>query len=265
MELRTGDFRISIRIAEETTETSPHTGKELRRIRAECAISHQQKEQLRAALKKDVNVTLCDHEGRELGTYSAKLGSFVHRQAASLGQGTIELSEVEILHPSSLVIGDLEVEPVEFEETADDGSLCIAARFDPDLDGAHYLFELPHESTYFPVVRHGLSDDVKSMRFGKCIWSQAGEAVKHRVTLVEETYDQGVSKPGLLSDYPEANNVQDMLADQIEILAQLIERLQAKGILLEEEVEAVRTVARKAHLRRLADFYKVRDVDNVEW
>ena len=113
---------------------------------------------------------------------------------------------------------------------------------------------------YFPVIRRGINDETKEMRFGKIIWSKDEEIIKFKIYLVDKQYDaERGSALGLFE--PEMSNVKHTLADNTENFAALLKVLQEKNLLTSEEIERVKTVNDKDYNSRMLEFERVKDID----
>ena len=115
---------------------------------------------------------------------------------------------------------------------------------------------------YFPVVRHGISDETREMRFGESLWSRHDDGKKHSLHLVEKSYDEdGELRRGIFQ--PEMSIMQDFIARHDEIIQEMLTSLIRKGILESEEAEALRKRASERVWDKKRDFYSVEDID--EW
>lgn len=114
---------------------------------------------------------------------------------------------------------------------------------------------------YFSVVRKGVNDKPREMRFGKVLWSKKDDKYRERIVLFDKAVDEGGLQRGWLE--PEATNVAASLAATRLRLSALLDKLVAKGVLTTEESEQVRTVDDDRFERELRERYRVNDVD--EW
>ena len=91
---------------------------------------------------------------------------------------------------------------------------------------------------YFPVIRQGISEEPKEMRFGQSIWSRDEETVTFKIYLVDKKHDEEEDNSlGLFQ--PEMGNIKDLLAANTEKFFSLLKILEQKKILTSDEIEQV--------------------------
>lgn len=172
---------------------------------------------------------------------------------------TLHLEEIERLKIDSLVIAGVEVTPYEFTERYDD-AIIIQAKIKLSKEDAEKLDMATKEYKYFDVIRRGISDEVKKMRFGKVIWSENDGYIKKDIVLVEDIYDGKESSiPKIFQ--PELSNIMDMLAYIKNLNDELVKLLISKGQLSTEELEQIKTVAKNNIKATAKEYYRVKDID----
>ena len=158
----------------------------------------------------------------------------------------------------ALQIGEEVVQPYVYTEELDGSALIITARVEIDSATNERLRKL---EGYFPVIRKGIQDEPRSMRFGVNLWSEDGEKRKVQITLVEEIYDKEKKERSILQ--PEFGNVSALLARTHLRMKYLMNTLKAKGILADEEISQILDVSDTDRREQNEEFYRVKDLD--EW
>jgi hypothetical protein len=172
---------------------------------------------------------------------------------------TWELLEIEDLKVEKLVINDLELVPYRYKEELDEKDMLTIDTF-VELSEAEEkrLRALP---TYFRVVRKGVQDDAREMRFGQILWSKKEneDKLRLRLTLVDKALDACGDRHDFLE--PQFGNVSVTATVTRLRLRALLDRLVAKGVLSSEEVDAIHAVDEGAVNRELQHLFRVDDLD----
>jgi hypothetical protein len=115
--------------------------------------------------------------------------------------------------------------------------------------------------TYFRVVRKGIHDDAREMRFGQILWSKKENEDKFRLrlTLVGQALDACGDRHHFLE--PQFGKVGRYHNCYTPSLRALLDRLVAKGVLSSEEVDAIHAVDKGAADREFQQLFRVDDVD----
>ena len=116
------------------------------------------------------------------------------------------------------------------------------------------------ENIYLDVIRKGISDEVKKMRFGKVIWSENDGYIKKDIVLVEDVYD---NKESSISKFfePEFSNIMNILAYVYNLNEELFKLLMSKGQLSTEELEQTKEMAKNNIRETTKKYYRVEDID----
>jgi hypothetical protein len=146
---------------------------------------------------------------------------------------------MEDLQATQLVIDGWALTPYKYKEEIDDEALIVQARVQLSAEEYKRLFELP---TYFSVVRKGIDDEPREMRFGQCLWSESDDKYKIQLYLVEKRLDD--SKRGLGHSFlePQSSNDAGRIVRSAILLDRLIDSLIHKGVLSAEESEKLRQI-----------------------
>jgi len=218
------------------------------------------KETLEAS--EDGGLYSLDNENNILKEYSATSKGFSYSGNNSNGDTiysyNLYFEEVVNVNLEALKISDLTVKPYNFEQRYDNG-IIITASVKLTIDDMEKFKNIEDGDRYFNVIRHGISEKIVKMRFGRNIWSEHDDFFKVQLSLVEDCYDSDNKNQGFFG--PEMSNIQDMLAYQQSLNKELINLLLAKSIVSEEEVEVAKDKAQKNLSEVYRLFYKVKDVD----
>ena len=254
---KAGGFTIKAERLNRETVTSLHTGKDLFRIDAQFFASERQKDEVNAAREDKAAVLITtDDPPREIPiTIQQKLYSYTDGRSQQTYTWT--LIEKEEFSLTSIELAGVVLTPYKYEEEFGQQSLTINMRVETDDAARQKLRELP---LYFPVIRRGISDEPRSMRFGQTLWStdDAGKS-KFRYVLVDESYD-ATGGHGFLE--PQFSNVQDHLAIATERLAKLIDVLETKGLISKEDADKIIEVPDEAFWQRKREYARVDDLDD---
>ena len=264
--------RLRISVQNEERLLSAHTGRELRRQVGQAATAEGDHTLVLDALKRDP-IPSVDTEGQRAALWKVRVPQY------SLQNGrchfSLELTEVEDLpHPESVVLGGdaaFTLIPYAYREESSAGN-GIQINLKTTLAPAETerLFEFRRQvgsgEEYFPVVRYGISDDTRRMRFGWGRWSRHEAEDKVEVILVEDRVDQSDPqiKRGLGDGFPDTR-ARGEIAFAIEHRVALLDLLEKKGVLSAEEREGLVERAREGSARRYLDFSRVADLDEEEF
>jgi hypothetical protein len=179
----------------------------------------------------------------------------------------ITWTQSEQLNAREVELDGLRLAPTRYEEQAnDDGSITIAMQATLSADDTDRLRELVWEARpetrYRTVIRHGISEVPRSMRFGRVLWQQLGDGqVAHDITLVDEAYDRNGDQSAFaaLSGEPQVGNLIQYVTSLTAQLDALLAELARSGALDEAAVQRVRESASEANKRQY-DFFKVGDL-----
>lgn len=279
--LRLSEGEIHLGVTEATEERSHSTGKTLRHLVADVRLARGPGGRddgiaaLEAALKGDDPVEVLD-ESNVATPFQVRRRQMSYRQGEAERHYVLELNEVEPTDCADLVIdGRSFGKPDRYSEKVDDvrteqgdelRALIVHATVrlsDDDLDWV-WNRKRSNEPRYFPVVRQGVSDEPRSMRFGRVIWDRHDDGLRAFLVLVEETYDRDPDHQGpALLERPEDSTVRRQFLDLQVEMDRLLELLVSKNVLTPDEVSLVKRPDEEARWQRRRSLYEVDDVD--EW
>lgn len=254
-------------IISESTFRSKHTGRELKCIEVRLVEKGKQAhEKLLGILKagRDEGIDSTDGKGKVLNKWKVKNNSYSYSEGGydSNYFHSIELEEMEELEVTSLKVGGLDLHPYSYEEKFDEDALIIEAKVVLSKSQYSDLKEIMKKTRYFPVIRQGINEEPREMRFGVTRWSEHEQGVKHELLLIDKSYDD--IKKGFKGLFdPEMSRMQDVIAEDAEILKELISTLTNKGLLSIEEGDHIRARALERVWDRKRDFYRMKDIDET--
>lgn len=262
-------YRLPVRITSEEDEVSPFTGRDLRHVTARA--SHDDDR----AHDEIIDATTGDGEARgrlyrdgkeDEGPWKVSISqwsSSSRNGVVTTYRYTVELTEVDDYTVDTLVVEDLEFDILAYDERITGTSLSVDFVGEIEEENLEEYFELwGSQGTYFDVVRKGVDESPRSMRFGTSFWSKHEDTCKIKATLVDASYDNEHSGTGLSTVTIPASNARAVLAKQGAMMDQLLETLAGKGVLSEQEAEEVRGAAESDDVsRQLFRFYCVEDAE----
>ena len=251
---------------EEETRISAHTGKEIIKFFIRLSIQGEVKRKLfEDFIQEAKNSGLYEVNGNgEITTrYMVINTSYSYtghdKDHDTLFSYIIYLEEKEELNINKLVICDYPLIPYEYEETIDGDALIIEAKVKWTNDERQELKQRIKGNKYFEVIRQGISEEKKLMRFGTNIWSSHDSFIKEKLIIVENIYDN--KKPIKGFNYPEIDNLEIIAATNKQLLMSMLELLSSKKIISEDEIQKINNEACEKYKDLIIDFYRVKDID----
>lgn len=172
-----------------------------------------------------------------------------------------ELLQIEELKIETLAVGELELRPYKYhEDFGYKDVLTIFARVELTEPEEEQLHKQP---VYFQVVRKGVNDVPREMRFGQMLWSKKEGDEKRRVQLilVDKAFDDDGPHRGFME--PQFGNVAATAAAVRTSVSALLDKLVTKGVLSDEEAALIRVVGKESIRKELWENDRVDDLD--EW
>lgn len=254
-------------IMSESTFRSKHTGRELKCI--EVRLVEKEKQAHEKLLKilqvgREEGIDSTDGKGKVLSKWKIKNNSYSYSEGShdSNYYHSIELEEMEKLEVTSLKVGGLDLHPYSYKEKFDEDALIIEAKVVLSKSQYSDFKEIMKKTRYFPVIRQGISEEPREMRFGVTRWSELEHRVKHELLLVDKSYDD--IKKGAKGFFdPEMSRMQDMIAEDTEIIDELLSTLTNKGLLSLQEIDRIRAKASERVWDREREFYRMKDIDDA--
>ena len=254
---------LTFPVEEVEAAQSPHTGRELRKLKTSVTVSPQV-----AAQVKDLLATspVADSEG-SLWSGNLDMESYTNDGPHNM---TITWSESEHLQADTIEFEGLKLAPSagHYEErTNKDGSIAVAFQATLTTEETDRLRSLVpakrSEVRYWPVIRRGVSDEPRNMRLGRVLWQQLDDgAIGHDITLVDEAFDSSEASNAFLglAGEPQVGNLIHQVSALLVQFETLLAELEAAGTVAPEAVERVRASADTLAATRRHIFFEVSDL-----
>lgn len=240
---------------------SPFTGRDLRKLKTVVPVASPAVDLVKSLLASS---PLADADGAlwsgslDMESYTAENGPHTL---------TITWSEWERVHADTVEFEGLALVPTRYEER-DDGEGVLIVSFQANLspDETEIFRGLLASSIghqlYWPVVRRGVSDDPRTMRFGRILWQTLEDGgFAHDITLVDEAHDADESSALLgLGGEPQVSNLIDQLLALRMQFERLLDEVQRSGVLTPQTVDAVRAGGKESGAARRYSFFEVSDL-----
>lgn len=261
------DRALPFVVLETGSEVSPHTGRDLKTARVATRVAPHDAEAVSALLSRGRGPggEIVDMDGRRwgVGSYQESYSDQTSPHAFSA-----EIREVERLQPERVEVGDLTLQPSRYLERIDGAGIVIEMRAPVGQTEEAALRE--HFRTggtrhrYMSVVRVGVEDRPRSMRFGKTLWHRRNGQTEVSLVLVEEVVDEQDPSPftaflGLAE--PELTHALDWAATVQAKFDALVVELKAAGVLGAEAEGRLQAAGEDAYERRRWDSLQVADLD----
>lgn len=266
MLIKLGDNQINLGDVEyDESLISKHTGNELERFSFTIRVKGNKKEMLEEVITNSKNdgVFAVDNTGGIQKEYKITNHSYSYNgnftDEETIYTYSLKLEQIEKLEIKQLVIAGIKLSPYKYSEKYDNGIIidtCVRL----SNEETEQIKNAIGENKYFEVIREGISQEPKTMRFGKTIWSEDGEFTKKSWVLVENIYDEKNPKLHHWLE-PEWSNIQIELAIQKHINKSLLNLLMSKDIITLQDVDKLTTEANNHYKEFLKYFLKVDDID----
>jgi hypothetical protein len=257
--MKCGDRTFTSEVQSRETFVSRSTGATLQRL---SVFIHARTDQSKALaddiIRESRTIETLDEQGNPTGTWKPRLMQKSYSDNDPTHTYIWEITQEENVKIEALQLGDLMVAPYEYSEEFDDatGAMKIHARARLDSEQVKRLRSLP---PFFSVVRKGINDAPREMRFGRLLWSDHGEYIKHKILLFDRDTRVEEKISGLFD--PEMSHLEMGVAKTSCLMKNLLETLQSKGVLNEDAIQKIRQQADDDMEGRLLQFNEVDDLD----
>jgi len=257
LEVKCGDHTVHAFANRQGSYISRHTGRKLKSLEIIFdALTDDQKEWATEIANDDAVV-------ETLGAESAQWRIGKHDYAYTLGSPgarfTWELLEAEFVQANGLVIDGWELKPYKYEENfISDDALQIIARVEVTAEEKNRIRDMPE---YFSVVRKGIQDEPREMRFGPCLWSPHGDRFRIGLRLIDKKYDEKNCSHGF--NEPRETNLTGRTIRTSMELRRLLDLLVAKSVLSQTDVDQIRNLGETQVSREVWTRDYVKNLD--EW
>jgi hypothetical protein len=257
------ETKVRARVEEENSIVSKHTGATLSNLTVLVTITGEDNNEKFLSLlnkSKSEGIASVNEDGVIQKRWKIRNNSWSYTEGNPLYHHTIELTEKEEMNITDLQLGDLNVQPYEYEEDFDDEYLHIQAKVRLSETQYEQLKSMQIKHNHFSVIRHGISEIQTEMRFGLCYWSKHGGEYKAELVLVDIVADTQPNRLG--SAFEWMHNLREKVADNYAAIEILLKMLQEKNLFTEEEIGTIRKECEKRSDDIAHDFFRVDDVDH---
>jgi hypothetical protein len=256
--LAIGGQSVRAEIEDEGSASSLHTGRTLRILRVRFQVQDEAlNDAIVERLKNGNRITLDD--GGTTTPVERTSNSWSYSNGVSSYSHNVDLREVEDIKPASVELRGLNLVPYEYEERLDHDGIVIEMKVRLTQPENELLEEHIWNQGYFPVTRHGLEERPREMRFGKCVWSEDGQIIKQRLVLIEKVIDEIDAYQDMFG--PEDRRTWGMTAETREMLEALLALLTERNVLLDGDIEDIRTRVETGLPRRVRQLFRAHDID----
>jgi hypothetical protein len=257
IDIKCGDRTIHAYVNNEGSYVSRHTGKTLQSLGIIFdALNDDQRDWAQAFSSSGATV---ETDGTEHKQWRIGENDSMQTVGQPGGRFTWELLEVESLQPEALIIDGWELKPYKYKETFFfEDNLEIIARVEVTREEKDRIRDM---AECLQVVRKGIQDEPREMRFGPCLWSQSGENFRIGLRLIDKKYDAKDRSHGF-NEPRESNMTARTIRTSMELNG-LFDLLIAKGVLSQADVDQIQNLDRKHVNREVWSRDYVQDLD--EW
>ena len=248
-------------INKESTFLSRHTGVVLKKLEVSLWVDKKIHEWITNIIERlnKTEINSIGEQGKilkkwkiEKSTYSCIENKYNHY---------LELEEIEDLHIDNLIIDKLTFHPYSYKEEFVRDALIIDAKVRLSELQFVEIKKLIEKKDYFKVVRQGINDEPREMKFGLPLWSKHKDTIKYKIILSEKKYFETQKKILFNDFFQKISNMGFLLAKQDGILKELLNILSSKKVLTNEEITKIKEKASNQTRSREIDFYQVKDID----
>ncbi|MDR0787274.1 MAG: hypothetical protein LBG44_05355 [Gemmatimonadota bacterium] len=260
IELQLADGRIiPATIRRRTTDTSPHTGRELQELHGWVTTDDPETHRwLSVALRGqgDGIVRSLDPSGEPAGRWQLSWNSY--GETAGVCTYGLILREAEELSLEALIVDGVELHPYEYREEFLEEGLTIWAKMVGSHADVTRINRLIRTRTSFPVTRRGFHNTPREMRLGVAEWSEYEDRIKYRLVLVD--HEIGEEMRAELGRIQEENS-RSAIGYYANLVDRLAELLIENGTITRSEMDALREGARAQPGISRHEVWRVTDID----
>lgn len=255
---------VNAAIIDEQRETSPHTGRPLRRMEVQFRTGSEQERAHVSSALSGGKVTGTSDDG---ASFKVASHSHSYQQGSDVTTFTVTVEELENLSCDAVVLDEaLELVPERYAEQHRDGAIVVeltTTTFGADTDAFESLLlddEPPH---YFQVVRRGLSETPLRMRFGRCLYRDNDDGSRqHKVVLAQDAYDDRDEPPFRGFNHPEMARIEDAVVTLQQTVDHLLGLLVGNGVVSAADATAIRKGSQEVTPRARRQFDRTQHDDD---
>lgn len=243
---------------------SIHTGNELIEYEANMRLPNLFYHELFLKIlesSKDQGIHIVDDEGNEkLWKIFNKSYHYQGNDPNTIYDYSLEIKEMEDMTIESIDIEDINLKPYEYSEEIDKDALIINMKVKIDKETHTRLKPFIKKRNYFNVVRHGIQEETRKMRFGRPLWSDYENGIKAEFVLVEEIFDKDDDKFRGINE-PDNTNLKKELSRVSIILENLLTKIANNNILSKKDIDELTNPTEEELWEKKYLFNKVEDID----
>jgi len=265
MWIKIGEHNVPCYLSSQENIESPFTKKPIKKVVVELVVhSNKDYNYINTYLSENKSIVIKNDNNEEnkmvRGNYSSQFITGGSKYSFS-----INAQEEEMLTIDKLIINELEVYPVKYSEEISKDALIITSTITGSndvIDKARKLILARNE--FFDVLRVGISDEHKRMRFGRifnwCV-EENGE-ITQAFNLVEDKYDSKKQ----LNNAP-IDQVDKLIDENIELkykVEYLYKMLLEKSIIEKRNSDDYSKDQNEDYCNMYFDYYKVKSVEYID-
>jgi hypothetical protein len=260
--LAIGGQSVRAQIEDESSTTSVQTGRPVRTLRVNFDVQGEApNDAIVEDLKGGNRITVDD--GTTTARFELMNNSWSYSSSYTIYHHAVELRDIEHVRPASVELLGVDFIPYQYEERVDRGGISIDMKVRVTKTENELLERQIWDRDYFSVIRHGIEDRPREMRFGKCVWSEDGEHIKQHLFLVEKVRDETPSEVRGWFE-PESRRTRRMTAETREMLEALLALLAERNVLSNQDIEEIRERANAGLPRRVRQLFRADDIDGED-
>jgi hypothetical protein len=241
-----------------SSEGSLHSGRNLQILTGQIFLSSPPEQTAALAEISAVSPQAPIHGSIDGADANFEVRSSSYRQGST--SVNLVLAEADNLKCELLTIDDLDLTPYFFEETLQNGGITLTCKVTTSAaidDRLQALLIAKDDDGYHQVIRHGIQDTPRRMRFGNCQWSSTDAGFKQHLILVEDAAELHLD----YHPFAEFGNLYRSGALSMEFVEALVAEMVGAGIISEEILGRARATAEANLPHRLRALSRVEDID----
>jgi hypothetical protein len=262
MYFKFGDKTIDFEVMYENDYKSRHSGKILQDLKIKIAVDEKYLEDFRCVFKsaQETGIISVNTSGETLKHWVIGNNSSNSSSNSSIHHYQMDIREVEHLQPSLLTIGELNFNPYYYSEHFDGNDLCVDAKVVLDQDRHNAIKIASQESRQFPVIRHGINEEIRLMNLSLGLWSKENDKIKIQIKLTEATNSSPPESHWMIF----LSHAISKSFENNAMIELLLSSLASKDVFSEQEIEQIREEACSLVKTNINKMSQVQDVDNID-
>lgn len=265
MKLKVLDNEVECDLINDGTLLSKHTGKQIRKgIITLKLFSEDDYKYFNTFLSEQTQLTLLENDKESKWLKNNNSSSFT--TGRTVYSFSINVVEDELVTIESLEINGTNFIPEYYSESISGNAIIIEGIVKISMDIAtKFREDMLSTKTYFNVIRHGIDENMKKMRFGRILeWcpSISEEVIYQAFNLVEDVYDEVKS-----IKLPEMERTDKLTLENILLKKQIkfiFDKLIMRGIISKDEQSVFENATKDKLKMNLFDYTKQANIDELK-